>query len=367
MMKLRNIKEAQGSFVPALLLLLTLLLGLSGCTGTIAAQEKAKPVKTLILEESEEAVRLEYFGISDSRDVKKYGFKVPGKIARLYVDKGQKIEKGQLLAELDKTDLQFSLKAAEYTMYKAESAYKDAQDLYSKVKVLEENGASSKRDLDLAKLDMEVKEASFRQAQVDYAYKQSVLNDAGLYADMEGYVIEILNKEGEIAAAGYPVIAARSRQQVINVGLTQDDLTRVRKGTKAIILSNTKSEKEIQGEVSRIDQLPDKESRTYNVEISVIANTDSAESFYLGSTCRVLLEAGMAKGIWIPLTSIQHDGQDYVYVIKENRASRKNIYIRDIQGTSVRVEGIEPGDELVIAGMKNLNEGSLVAKGENQL
>lgn len=342
------------------LLVLTLALMSSGCSRQQEEAEKGKPVRTAAVKEETRPVRLEYFGITDSQEMKKYSFKVSGKISRIHVDKGDRITKGKLVAELDRTDLNYALKAAEYTMYKARSAYEDARKQYEKVKALYEHGVSSERDLDLARLDMEVKEAGYNQAKVDYDHKQSMLRDAGLYADMDGYVVEVLNKEGEVVSAGYPVIIARSSRQVINVGLTQDDLQKVKVGTRAYVIINGT---EAKGEVTMIDQLPDSESRTYNAEITITGEPDNF-NFYLGSTGRVLLEAGEEKGIWIPLTSILNDGQDYVYTVKENRALRKNIKILNIQDTSVLVEGLEPGDVLVTAGMKNLTDGCLVSPEE---
>ncbi len=340
-------------------LLIIFTTGLLGCTQETSAPEKGKPVESMIVEAKEYPVRLESFGITGSQTIKKYSFKVPGKLSKLYVEKGQKVEKGKLLAELEKKDLQFALQAAEYTMNKASSAAQDAQDFYEKVKVLQESGAVSQRDLDLALLDLEVKEASYNQAKVDYDYKLSILNDAALYADMDGFVVELLNEEGEIVGSGYPVIVVRSGRQVINVGLTQEDIQKVKKGIKAAILTESGDNKQAGGEVTLLDQLPDQESRTYNVEITLTEVPDSYD-FYLGSTCRVQLEIGTAQGIRIPLTSIQNDGQDYVYTVKENRALRKNVKIIDTVDTLVRVEGLEEGEELVIAGMKNLTDGCLV-------
>jgi len=237
--------------------------------------------------------------------------------------------------------------------------------MYEKVQALAEIGAVSERDLDLAKLDREVKEADYRQAQVDYNFKLNMLNDAVLYADMDGYVVDILQKEGEIAAAGYPVIAARCSRQVVNIGLTQKDLSQVKKGTKAMIKSDDQTEILAGGEVTLIDQIPDRESRTYNAQISIDLEENEEESqFYLGSTCRVFLDIGTVKGILIPLSCIQNDGQDYVYLKIEGRALRKNVDILAAEGSSVRVEGLEAGEELVIAGMKNLTEGCLVVQGD---
>lgn len=346
-------------------LVMVLIMIIAGCTPQEIPVEQGRPVKTMVVEETEEPVDLEYFGVVDSKDLKKYSFKVSGKLNRIYQQKGQKVEKGQLLAELDKTDLQFASKAAEYTRVKAESAYKDAADLYDKVQILHTNGASSQRDVDLAKLDRDVKQASLKQAQVDCEHKQSLLKDANLYADIDGYIVDHLNKEGEIIGAGYPVIIVRGSDQIVKLGLTQDDVSKIKIGTKATILGGKNKEKKVSGEVLRIDQVPDRESRTYTVEISIA--DQQQEEFYLGATSVVLLHVGNAKGIWIPLSAIQNDGQDFVYLVRDNRALRQDVKILDATETLVRIEGLESGTEIVTAGMKNLSDGVLVLKGAETL
>ncbi|HHV65142.1 MAG TPA: efflux RND transporter periplasmic adaptor subunit [Peptococcaceae bacterium] len=348
-----------------LCVLMSCALGLVGCSAETATSDKPKPVHTMLVEEKEQPLRLEYFGITDSWETKKYSFKVAGKIAKIHIIEGQKIEKGQLLAELDKTDLQFALKAAEYTKAKAESAALNAQSFYEKVKVLQENGAASQQELELAQLDWEVKEADYRQAQVDYEYKASMLKDANLFADMNGYVVEILSREGEITAAGYPVVVVRSQEQVVNVGLSEEDVQKVKIGTKAVLLPVGDDKQELKGEVSLIEQIPDPASRTYNAEILIIGNP-AANDLYLGSTCRVLLEVGTVRGIWIPLSAIQNDGEDYVYVVREQRAWRQNVKLIDVQDSQVRVEGLKNGDILVKSGMKNLFEGCPVTEGDEK-
>ncbi len=342
----------------SLVFLLALTLLLTGCSEEPIIEEKAKPINTMTISEETRPVNLEYFGIVDSSVIKRYSFKSPGRLALNHVDKGDQITKGQLLAELDRTELNFALEAAEQSLVKAQVANNDALDMFGKVQVLYEEGFSSQRDLDLARLDMEVKGASLAQARVDLDYKQSMLNEAYLRADMDGYVLKTLVQEGEITDAGYPVIVVRSSNQLINIGLTQQDLSKIQIGTLATILTD---DWETRGEVARIDQFPDRESRTYNAEI-ILTDVDEINQFYLGSTCRVRLDVGEENGIWIPLTAVLNDGQDYVYTVEDDRALRQYIKINNSRKSQVLIEGLEAGEELIIEGLNKLADGSLIRR-----
>ncbi len=82
---------------------------------------------------------------------------------------------------------------------------------------------------------MDVKEASYNEAKVDLQAKQISLNDAQLYSDLDGYVVDVLYKKSEIIAAGYPVVVVRTAEQMVTVGLSQNDVKKIVVGTAAQI------------------------------------------------------------------------------------------------------------------------------------
>lgn len=64
----------------------------------------------------------------------------------------------------------------------------------------------------------------------------------------------------------------------------------------------------------------------------------------------------------IPISSILNDGEDYVYVVENGRAVRKNITLGDAHEDKVSVEGLKAGDKLVIEGMKEIKAGYRVSE-----
>lgn len=331
----------------------------TGCaqqTVSEAPVEKEKPVVVQEVKEQTLPVKLSYTGLTSSGETKKYSFKVPGKVSALAVHKGDPVHSGQKLASLSQSDLSLALEASNLNLQKAERAVQDAQDTYHKLQQLYAAGALAKSDLDKAKLDLDIKEASDNQAKIDVQSKQQTLQDTDLYSDMDGYVVDVLFKEGEILNAGYPVVIVRSGDQKVSVGLSPEDVKKVQVGTAAEL---TMGDLAASGTVSRIDQVPDTQSRTYNTEIS-LTKPFPAENFYLGSTVKVKLTVGGEKGIWIPLASILNDGEDYVYLVQEGRAVKRNLKLINVQEFSVQTEGLKSGEQLVTVGMKDLKEGAKV-------
>ena len=338
------------------LLLPVFLIGCSSQPTDTTPVEITRPVTVSALTEQSQSVRLEYLGVIGSGELKKYSFKVPGKLAQLKVSKGEAIHQGELLASLDQTDHYLALRNSQLNLSQAEQVYLDAQSQYTNYQELLKAGAMAQNDLDKAKLDRDVKESAYQKAQVDVEAKQNSLKDTKLYADMEGYVTDILYKEGENLAAGYPVIVVRSQKQVINVGLNQTDVTKIKLGTQVEVKVGSFSGT---GEVTRIDQVPDTETRTYNTEIKLTKEIP-AQAYFIGATADVSLANGTEQGIWIPISAVMNDGEDYVFIVQADRAVKKNISLKNSQGFNVRVEGLNSGDNLVTSGMKELSEGMKV-------
>lgn len=343
-----------------LALILTLILLLTGgCANQAVVETPPVKEKLVMVQEIKEEtlpVLLRYTGITTSGEVKKYSFKVPGKLSEINVEKGSPIYLGQKLASVSTAELELSAQASQLNVQKAEKAYLEAQDSYLKLEKLFQAGAFAVADLNKAKLDRDVKEASYNQAKLELQSKQMQLNDAHLYSDMDGYVVDVLFRESEILAAGYPVIVVRAVEQKVTVGLSQNDIKKIKVGTIAQVKVD---ELEAQGKVSRMDTVPDTQSRTYSAEI-LLSKPFPSDQFFLGATAETKFELGEAKGIWVPLACVLNDGEDYIFVIKENRAVKKNIKLLDVQGFTVRVEGLTLGDQLVTMGMKGLKEGTRV-------
>jgi len=337
---------------------LILTLNLAGCAKATVeeTEDRIVPVEVITVAEETRPQYLTYLGILQAKTLTKHSFKSGGQIAKIHVEKGERVRRGQVLATLDTTELNMALEASALTVEKARQAYADAERQYRNLTKLLEAGAVAQNDVDQAKLHLDVRQADYRQAQIDYELKQKMLDDAVLKAEDDGYVADILFEEGEIAGAGYPVVVTRGLEVIVNVGLTQQDAAKVKKGSAAQVdIQGTK----VAGKVVRVSALPDETTHTYNAEIAL--QGEVPEPLYLGSTVEVRIAVGEGKGIWVPINAVQNDGEDYVYVVENGRAMRKTVKLGPIQGFEVQVQGLSPGETLVVAGMKELRQGFKVA------
>lgn len=353
----------------SIIFIFTMMVSMVGCKNAgqqAVLEERATAVKVLKTEESKKPVKMQYIGTVDAKDVINYSFKTGGKLSRIFVKKGDKIASRQLLAEIDTQDLSFQVTAAKATMdtaalniKKAEDSLKYNKDLFEKMNNLYAEGSISKEQYDQVKLQADVAEASYQQtksqydaAKTDYEYKSTLVKDARLYAEQNGTVVDVLLKENERIGANQSIVIVRSGIQIINVGIPQQDLKNIRAGAKAFI---NVDDENAEGIVTYIAEAPDTATRTYNAEIQV-----SEKQFRLGSIAKVEVEVGEQQGIWIPMTAIFSNGEDYVYIIRDDRAFKRTVELLNVSDDKIRVEGIEAGELLAVSGMKNLNDGSKV-------
>jgi RND family efflux transporter MFP subunit len=339
-------------------------IALTGCASALesdTSNSRSVSVQEVKIEKGDET--LEYIGIVDSKEIVKYSFKTPGKIEKVYVEKGQKVSMGDPLAKLDEQELKFaldaasaSLKAAEFQVVQTKEAYNYDKDNLKKMKALLESKAISQDMYDQLTLKTNVSEETYKQAlekvkglRSDVAHKTFLKDHATIVADTDGLVVEVLYKENEQVAAYYPVIAVRSVDQVVNVGIAQKDVDKLLVGVPAHIDFYGKA---ASGQITQVADAPDKDTRTYNGEITL---KDS--DYKLGAITKVTFDVGEVKGIWVPVNSVLSDGEDYVYIVKDGRAFKQIIKILQINNGRMMVEGLEEGQTVVINGMKNLLDG----------
>ncbi|MCY6959377.1 efflux RND transporter periplasmic adaptor subunit [Clostridium brassicae] len=464
----------------SLLVTSAVMFSMTGCGKKVQAGEEKKvlPVKVMDVKEEKHPILLEYLGNTNSKDIIKYSFKIPGKIAEINVKEGDYVKAGQVIAVLDSHDYNFAVDAARgqaeaargqteaargqmeaakgqmeaakgqiamadaqvaatkalynkamngaqkedinsarLAVKNAEDTYKYVQQSYERIKKLYDEGIVSKQQLDDIKIKLdsskvaldnakevlskaengarvEDKEAALAQhnaakaqrdaakskysaaqgqynaaqgqynaaqgqcnaANTQYESKQSMLDDTVLKSEVSGYVAKVLNKSGENTAAGYPVIAVRSDDQVIDIQIAQNDVGKVKEGTKANL---SLEEIKTTGTITEIEQVPDAKSRTYKAKIKMDKEIEK-EKFYVGSVAKVDIKLGDKTGIWLPITVVLNDGEDYVYVVEKGRVSRKNITIESIYGDKILVKGVKLGDKIVTQGLKNVKPGNQV-------
>jgi RND family efflux transporter MFP subunit len=355
-----------------ILLTIVLIFSLIGCQGieeTPKATVKAVSVEALRPRIKEEV--LNYFGIVEAETIKKYALKTSGILDSLFVSIGDSFEKDSILARIDDYEYTVGEAVSREKLSQSETQLvmiKESLDFYKKsfedAKILLASGSISQNKFDEIKLYYEIKEkeylqalANVEQADLSYNLDQRRVDDTVLKADMDGIVVDILNEEGELVSQGYPLIIGRSKKTKVTCGITAKEREYLSHDQKVIVTVNNE---DYMGRIESIGLTPDEQTRTYPLDISV------EETLTIGQNAKIKIPIKSTEGIWLNITTILNDGIDYVYIIEDNRAVRKEITLGSINGEEVLVNGLSQGDQLVIKGQSTLSEGQLVEiKGED--
>lgn len=390
-----------------LLTLALFVLFTAGCNNNDIEQDKnsdKKPVKAIEVKEEAAVSELQYIGVVTPEQIKKLSFKSSGKIQSIKVSEGQKVKKGQTLAIIDTKDIGYSIDAAKAAkdavqaqydkavkgateedikiaatnVSKAEKAYEFAKDNYERAQKLYDAGGLSKQEIDGAKLELDIRQEEYNaaktlltqikngsreedieylkaqidQADTDLNYKKSIASDAVMVSDMDGYVMNVMSKSGEIIGSGYPILILGSSTNIVKFGLTPEDAAKVNIGDSIRI--------EVQdqiciGKIKSIDKIMDEETRTYSARGEI---EDSA--LPSGTIARIYIPVGEYNAISIPLTSIMRGNYDYVYIVEGEQVKKKQVELGAVREDKVEVLGLTKGDRLIIEGMKKINDGDLV-------
>ncbi len=314
-------------------------------------EDEVKTVAVLELKEESRPLLLHYTGTIVAKEIKEYSFKSSGRIAEVFVEEGQAVKEGDKLALLELEEIRLT----ELEMEKAGANYDFVKDYYEKAKKLYESGGLSQLELQEAELKMEQAEYSLEQAQKTLELSRK---NALITADSDGYVISVPGRKNEVTAAGVPVVVAGSKEGKGRIGLIREDAAQVKAGDEvAVWLDNT----ETKGEIITVGKIPDPESRTYTMDITL----DKTLEEKIGALIKVTITTGLARGIWLPVTYILNDGEDYVFVAQEKKARRKNVEITGMLDDMVCVKGLEDGDQLITEGFKSVKDGYEIAVIDN--
>jgi len=385
------------------LIMLAVML-FSGCAANPSTEiRKPVSVETMTLKVEKTNTSIAYMGIVSSSSVKKYALKSSGKIRSVHVEVGQAVREGDLLLELDTSDLKFQVDAAKsqadaaYAQYekarlgaqsedinnaklnmeKAQASYDYAQKSFNDAKVLYEAEAISLNSFKEAELNLNIVSKELEQAKAlyqkalggtrpedvasaksqyelaktNYEAIKKLYHDAAILSDIDGYVTDILYEAGELVPSGYPAVLVQSKNQIISIGATQGDMDQISVGMDAEVSINHAVYK---GKIINIAQAPDETSRTFNVDIALL---DESRKFYIGSMGKVMIITGSAERIYVEIPYLLNDGVDFVYVVEENKAVRKNITISEINNDRAAVTGLYDGAILITKGEKQVKDG----------
>ena len=282
------------------------------------------------------------------------------RIAKINVEVGDYVSKGQVLAKMD----QVQLNQAEIQLQQAELQMKNNEVEYGRLKGLYDAGGLSKSDLDAIELAYNASKLSYNVAKKSY---ENLLENSVLLSPINGVVTARNYDVGDMYAMSAPIFTVEQIVPVkLLVGVSESDYTKVQKGDAVKITVDALPGQEFEGKINRIYPTVDPATRTFTVEVKV-DNPDKA--LRPGMFARATVTFGLNNSIIIPDVAVvkqQGSGERFVYVLNEDgTVSYTKVVLGRRLGAEYEVlEGLYDGAKVVTGGQIRLKDGVKVVVNE---
>ncbi len=338
--------------------IVTLFLLALALTGTAACTEKkvngtaeAQPCKTMTASLCTLENKGYYVGQIEAKASTAVGFTVPGTVAKVYVDEGDPVTKGQLLAELDPQDMQNSYNMAKATLDQAEDAMRRVNMMHDEQSVS-----------DIKYVEVQTK---LEQARSMYASAEKRLKDTKLYAPVAGVIgkrkIEVGENYGLVMSA-FTILDLS--EVVAKTPIPEREISKIKKGDEAKICVLALGDSVFfDAKVDAVGVSSDPLTHSYEVRLNV-SNRD--HRLMQGMVCNVQLwpqSTRGQKGFVLPVSAVKVNTEDdhYVWVVRDGKAYRQSVVIGIYAKDGVVVyEGINDGDHIIVEGQTKICEGQAI-------
>lgn len=356
-----------------LVLVPTLSLLLVACSKPEPAAQPVRTVKLMTVGATTVGGAQEYAGEVKARVESRLGFRVGGKLVQRPAEVGQRVQAGQLLAQLDATDLALGNQAAQAQVSAAQTQRDLAAADLKRFAELKAQGFISGAELERRQATLDAAEATLRQARAQGAVQGNQAAYARLLADAAGVVVGVDAEVGQVVTAGAPVVRlARDGARDVVFAVPEDRLATVRPGSAAQVrlwaaAQGGPAAAPLSGTVREVAASADPLTRTYQVKLALPADA----GIPLGATAYVAL-AGSAAGtsaMALPTSAIMRSpdgGQGssvWVFDPATSTVKPRTVQLSGADGNHMLVvSGLKPGEEVVAAGVHVLTAGQKVVR-----
>jgi len=356
--------------------------------------------KTLIAKKADVTTMVTATGTIEPIKQVEVGTQVSGVVEKIYVDYNSVVKEGQLIAELDKTNLNASLTQAQASYDNALSQKNYMKTIYERQKTLYENQVISKSDFDEATYNYETAVGTLTQRLSDLKKAKTNLSYADIYAPIDGVVLSRAIDEGQTVAASFSTptlftIAQDLKEMQVEADVDEADIGEVRDGQRVSFTVDAYQGQEFEGTVTQVRLDPTVTSNVvtytvvikadnpdlklkpgltatisiYTLELNKVLTTEAkAINFKPSSDMLMAYNKQQNLNMEPPEKKpLEEDMATVVWVYGSNGTiSPKQVTLGASDGVNVQIlNGIDEGEKLVYS-LKNVDKKEVASEGKNE-
>jgi RND family efflux transporter MFP subunit len=266
---------------------------------------------------------------------------INGTVTQFYVDAGDRVKRGQLLARIDTRETDAQVNAGRAGVAQAEASLSQAQLNYDRTQSLIKQGFVSQAALDKAEADLKAAQAAVEVARAGSTQALTARSFAELRAPIDGVVSQRLMELGELATAGKPVLMLHDPAQLRAVGaVPQFALPKVA-GAKSAQVELPTLGKTLAA--TRVTVLPAADARLLSTLVRAELGADVPAGVVPGTAAKVLLPTGTARKLVMPAAAVLRRGElTAAYVIgQDGRPQLRQIRVGErVTATDAAADGL---------------------------
>jgi membrane fusion protein, multidrug efflux system len=264
-----------------------------------------------------------------------------GILQEIFVEEGDKVEKGQILAQLDIEQLSLELAQLKATLQKLEKELKRQKSLFSRK-------LGSSDALDRARFEYQSQLAQFKLSQLK-------LNYASIKAPIDGVIVERMVKAGNYISSNntlFKIVNPASLKAVLH--LPEKELANVKKDQLVLLSFDALNNKAVTGKIERIRPAIDTSTGTFKV-IASLNNTENLLQIGMFGKVEVVFDTHPNTLLLEQQAVITQDNRSHVFVVKDKKAIQTPVKIGFKQNGVLEItEGLSESDQVITTGQQIL-------------
>ena len=310
-----------------------------------------------------------FSGVTKAELEANLSFRVSGRVESIPVNVGDRLKKGQLVAQLDSKDYAVLYEQAKAELAAAKASLRSAESEYNRTIGLYEKRNASKSQLDTARATAESAKAQVKAngQQVEAARLQ--LSYTKLYAPQDCIVSTMPVKENENVSSGQEVASVNCGDKIeVKVDVPESYIDEVKENQQVSVTLNAIEDSRFTGRVTEISSGSSDQASAFPVTIVLDGRHGSLRAGLAAEVEFTQRNGEEEKFFILPVNAVAHDTQgDFAYVLEsgqndnEGIVRKRYIVIQEIVQQGVRVtSGLNNGDDVITAGITVVRDGMAV-------
>jgi len=348
------------------LMRLPVIFLVSSCGEEEVQEEIIRPVRYMQVYSTGGSRVRSFTGVAQAGIESELSFKIPGTVKNIPVHIGDRVERGQLIAELDETDTKLRVQQAEAALSQARAQARNAGASYERIRALYENNNASRSELDGARTASESASAGLQTAEKQLEIAQLQLSYTRLSAPITGAIASVGVEVNENITSGEPIVTLTSGSDLeVKLSVPEVLISKMQVGQKVTVAFDALPDKEFSATIREVGVSSTGLGTTYPVTVRLNEKDDGVRPG-MAATINCRFESGDERErIILPSHAVNEDRAGrFVYVVEADVDEigygiihRRSVAVGDLTAEGLEIfEGLLDGELVVTAGVSRISE-----------